>query len=146
MVSKRVRNTARLLFGAVSDNQVKNAYRMRVWLFFVSVVLTVAVLVLISQGTQTLRRLDVVEHERDSWQRPEDVIEPLKLKDGNTVAEVGCGAGYFSLKLAPKVAEHRSVLAEGILREPLAFLWLRALLRHQPNIFGEMHELEQTPS
>ena len=134
MVSKRVRNTARLLFGAVSDSQIKHAYRVRVWLFVVSVVLTVAVLVLITQGTQTLHRLDVVERERDSWQRPDDVIEPLRLKDGKVVAEVGCGAGYFALKLASKVGEHGNVLAEDILREPLAFLWIRALLRHQGNV------------
>ena len=89
IVSKRIRNKARLFFGAVSDNQVKNAYRMRVWLFFVSVVVAIAALVLISQVTQTLQRLDVVERERDSWQRPDDVIESLKLKDGNSVAEVG---------------------------------------------------------
>ena len=62
-------------------------------------------------------------------QRPDDVIECLKLKDDDVAADLGCGAGYFSLKLAPKVAEHGSVLAEGILGEQLAFLWI---LHHQP--------------
>jgi ubiquinone/menaquinone biosynthesis C-methylase UbiE len=38
-------------------------------------------------------------------------------KDGDTVADVGCGVGYFSLKLAPKVGEHGSVLGEDILDE-----------------------------
>jgi hypothetical protein len=80
MVSKRTRNKARLIFGAVSNDQIKNAYRMRVWLFFACVVVAVAALVLISQVTQTLQRLDVVERERDSWQRPDDVIESLNLK------------------------------------------------------------------
>ena len=64
----------------------------------------------------------------------DDVIESLKLKDGNVVADVGCGVGYFSLKLAPKVAEHGSVLAEDILGESLTFLWIRAFLHHQSNI------------
>jgi ubiquinone/menaquinone biosynthesis C-methylase UbiE len=50
------------------------------------------------------------------------------------VADLGSGVGYFSLKLAPKVAEHGSVLAEDILGDSLAFLWVRALLHHQPNI------------
>jgi len=62
------------------------------------------------------------------------VIDSLKLKDGNTVADVGCGVGYFSLKLAPKVAEHGSVLAEDILDESLTFLRIRAFLHHQTNI------------
>jgi ubiquinone/menaquinone biosynthesis C-methylase UbiE len=45
------------------------------------------------------------------------VVESLHLKDGYIVADVGCGVGYFSLKIAPKVAEHGSVLAEDILGE-----------------------------
>ncbi len=46
----------------------------------------------------------------------------------------GCGVGYFSLKLAPKVAEHGTVLAEDILGESLTFLWIRTFLQHQSNI------------
>jgi ubiquinone/menaquinone biosynthesis C-methylase UbiE len=63
----------------------------------------VAALFLIYQLTQTLYQLNLSEGERDRWQRPDDVIESLKLKDGNAVADVGCGVGYFSLKLAPKL-------------------------------------------
>ena len=62
------------------------------------------------------------------------MLECLKLNDGNVVADVGCGAGYFSLKLAPKVAQHGCVLAEEILGESLTFLWIRAFLHHQSNI------------
>ena len=62
------------------------------------------------------------------------LIGSLRLKDGNVVADVGCGVGQFSMKLAPKVAEHGSVLAEDILGEPLTFLWIRAFLHHQSNI------------
>ena len=39
--------------------------------------------VLIYQLTQTLYQLHLVESERDQWQRPDDVIECLKLKDGS---------------------------------------------------------------
>jgi ubiquinone/menaquinone biosynthesis C-methylase UbiE len=62
------------------------------------------------------------------------VIESLNLKDGDTVADLGCGVGYFSLRLAPKVAERGSVLAEDILGESLTFLWIRAFLHRQSNI------------
>ena len=37
------------------------------------------------------------------------------------VADLGCGVGYFTLKLGPKVGEHDSVLAEDILEESLTF-------------------------
>ncbi len=103
-------------------------------LFFTLVVLIVAALFLIYQLTQTLYQLHLAEGERDRWQRPDAVIESLKLKEGNVVADVGCGVGYFSLKLAPKVAERGTVLAEDILGESLTFLWIRAFLRYQSNI------------
>ena len=134
MAHKRTRGLARLFFGTVPDDQIQRAYRVRVSLFFVLVVIIVAALLLIYQLTQSLYQLNLAEGERDRWQRPEDVIASLKLKDGNVVADVGCGVGYFSLKLAPKVAEHGRVLAEDILNESLAFLWIRAFLNHQSNI------------
>ena len=133
MAYKRKRGLARLFFGTVPDDQVQRAYRVRVALFFVLVVIMVAALFLIYQLSQTFYQLYLAEGERDHWQRPDDVIESLKLKEGDVVADVGSGAGYFSLKLAPKV-EHGSVLAEDILGESLTFLWIRAFLHHQTNI------------
>src|SRR5271166_1366232 len=124
----------RLFFCTVPDDRIHRAYRVRVALFFVLVVVMVGVRFLIYQLAQTLYQLNLAEGERDRWQRSDDVIESLKLKDGNVVADVGCGVGYFSLKLAPKVAEHGSVLAEDILGESLTFLWIRAFLHHQSNI------------
>ena len=134
MAFKRTRALARLFFGTIPDDQVQRAYRVRVALFFVLVVIMVVALFLIYQLSQTFYQLDLAEGERDRWQRPDDVIESLNLKDGNAVADIGSGVGYFSLKLAPKVAERGSVLAEDILGESLTFLWLRAFLHHQTNI------------
>lgn len=85
------------------DDHIQRAYRVRVGLFFLFVVIIVAALFLIYQLTQTLHQLNLVESEQDRWRRPDDVIVSLKLKDGDVVAAVGCGAGSFSLKLAPKV-------------------------------------------
>jgi SAM-dependent methyltransferase len=134
MVNKRTRGLARLFFGKVQDDQIQWAYRVRVAIFFVLVVTLIAALFLIYQVSQTFHELYVAEAERDRWQRPNDVIESLKLKDGDVIADVGCGAGYFSVKLAPKVADHGSVLAEDIFGESLAFLWIRAFLHGQFNI------------
>jgi len=134
MAKRRTRGPARLFFGTVPDDQIQRAYRVRVGLFFLLVVIIVAALFLVYQLTQTLDQLHVAEAKRDDWQRPDDVIKSLKLKDGNVVADVGCGVGYFSLKLASKVAEHGSVLAEDILGESLTFLRIRAFLHHQSNI------------
>jgi len=134
MAKQRTRRSARLFFGTVPDDQIHRAYRVRIALFFVLVVVIVVALFLIYQFTQTLNQLYLAEGERNRWQRPDGVIESLKLKDGNVVADVGCGVGYFSLKLAPKVAEHGNVLAEDILGESLTFLRIRAFLHHLSNI------------
>jgi ubiquinone/menaquinone biosynthesis C-methylase UbiE len=134
MAKKRARSLARVLFGRVPNDQLQLAYRVRVGVFFLLVVIIVAALFLIYQLTQTLSQLRLAEAERDRWQRPNEVIESLKLKAGDIVADVGCGVGYFTLKLAPKVAEHGGVLAEDILGESLTFVWVRAFLRHQSNI------------
>ena len=134
MAHRPKRSLVRLFFGRVPDDQIQRAYRIRVALFFALVVILIAGLFLSYQLSQTFRQLYLVERERDRWQRPDDVIECLKLKDGSVVADLGCGVGYFSLKLAPKVAGHGSVLAEDIFGESLRFLWIRALFHHESNI------------
>jgi len=118
----------------VPDNRVQRAYRTRVSLSLLAVILTLIVFVVGYQGIQTLRVLDVVEHDRDGWQQAGEIVEQLNLKSGSVVADVGSGAGYFALKLAPIVGEKGGVIAVDILKEPLVSLWIRALLRHQHNV------------
>ena len=88
---------------AVPDSRVQRAYRVRISLFLLAVSLALVVWVLGYQVVQTLKVLDVVERERDRWQQAGPVIETLNLKDGSVVADIGSGAGYFTLKLAPMV-------------------------------------------
>jgi ubiquinone/menaquinone biosynthesis C-methylase UbiE len=46
----------------------------------------------------------IFEHERrDEWQEPEKVIENMKLKEGDVVADIGAGSGYFTRRLAAAV-------------------------------------------
>jgi predicted methyltransferase len=82
----------------------------------------------------TISRLDVVEAERDHWQRPSDVIDALNLTPGNMVVDLGCGSGYFTLKLSLSVGEGGRVIAEDIRRLPLSFLWVRTVLRRERNV------------
>ncbi len=110
------------------------SYRIKLALF---ILCAISILLLIDtayQGLNTLSRLDVVEAERDQWQRPSDVIQALDLKPGNMVVDLGCGSGYFTLKLSAPVGKSGRVLAEDIRRLPLLFLWIRAFQRGQPNV------------
>jgi predicted methyltransferase len=110
------------------------SYRIKLLLFFL---VAVAVFVLMDVGysaLNTLSRLDVVEAQRDQWQRPSDVIDALALKSGAQVVDLGCGSGYFTLKLSPRVDPGGHVLAEDIRRLPLAFLWVRTILKGDHNV------------
>ncbi len=105
--------------------------RARVALFLTGGLALVALLYVTSQGIDTLARLDVVEQERDQWQRPSEMIQALDLKPGAVVVDLGSGAGYFALKLAPLAGR---VWAVDLRKESLAFLWIRARLRGQRNV------------
>jgi predicted methyltransferase len=110
------------------------SYRVKLALFLLC---AIAILFLVDtayQGLNTLSRLNVVEAERDQWQRPTDVIQALDLRPGNVVVDLGCGSGYFTLKLSAPVGKSGSVLAEDIRRLPLVFLWLRTFQRRQQNV------------
>jgi len=40
---------------------------------------------------------------RDAWQKPDEVIAALRLHPDATVADIGCGPGYFTRRLARAV-------------------------------------------
>jgi predicted methyltransferase len=55
------------------------------------------------------------EDARDRVGEAEDVMELAQLKPGMSVADVGAGEGYYTVRLAPRVGKKGRVLAEDIL-------------------------------
>jgi ubiquinone/menaquinone biosynthesis C-methylase UbiE len=51
---------------------------------------------------------------REESEKPDEVIAAMHLKDGDVVAEIGCGTGFFSRRLAKAVGPHGTVYAEDI--------------------------------
>jgi ubiquinone/menaquinone biosynthesis C-methylase UbiE len=51
---------------------------------------------------------------RDAWQRPEQVMDALGIVAGSAVADLGCGEGYFVLRLARRVGAGGTVQAEDV--------------------------------
>jgi len=102
----------------------------------IAVVLVVAVPVafVVEEAGRTLVALGDVERERDTWQRADAVLRELDLRPGATVVDFGSGAGYFALKMAPRVAPGGRVFAVDLRRESLTFLWIRARLAWQSNL------------
>lgn len=64
--------------------------------------------------------------ERESFQKPEKVMEALAFRPGERVADVGAGSGYFTLRVARAVGPFGSVLAVDIAPELLEHLAGRA--------------------
>ncbi len=58
---------------------------------------------------------------RDEWQRVEDILLALDLREGSYVADVGAGSGFFSLRLGERVGPGGRVYAvdidEGVLAD-----------------------------
>ena len=52
--------------------------------------------------------------ERDASQKPDEVVRALDLKPGATVADLGAGTGYFTVRLAGPVGPQGRVLAVDI--------------------------------
>lgn len=64
----------------------------------------------------------LVRDTREQEEQPEAMLDALKIKPGSTVADVGAGVGYTSLKLARRVGSEGVVLATDVQPEMLQML------------------------
>jgi SAM-dependent methyltransferase len=74
---------------------------------------------------------------RDSREREEDcatMLKALNLKPGQTVCDMGCGNGFYTLKLSSLVGKEGQVLAVDIQPEMLSLLRERAKEHNLDNI------------
>src|SRR5688572_28816782 len=52
--------------------------------------------------------------KRDAYQKPHEVMTALNLKEGEVIADIGAGSGYFSLRIAHHVGNKGRVYAVDI--------------------------------
>jgi ubiquinone/menaquinone biosynthesis C-methylase UbiE len=86
---------------------------------------------------QTMHFLGAPWLTRESRDREEDcntMLAALKVKPGDTVCDLGCGNGFYTLKLAELVGEQGQVFAVDIQREMLELLKDRAAEEKVTNI------------
>jgi SAM-dependent methyltransferase len=57
--------------------------------------------------------------DRDEWQQPERIMDALAIADGSTVADIGAGAGWFTIRLARRVGPNGVVYAQDVQRQML---------------------------
>jgi predicted methyltransferase len=119
----------------MKNSRRKNStFRIKLALAVVGILGFLFVADTVYEAAKTLRQLDAIEADRDGWQRPLAVIEALNLQEANTVVDLGCGSGYFALKLSSVVGPSGRVYAVDIRRLSLVFLWARSIRKNKPNI------------
>lgn len=72
--------------------------------------------------------------EREREEQPRKLMEALKLKNGDVVADVGCGSGYFTFPMAGKVGPKGKVLAVDIQPEMLDIIKKRSKAAKVTNV------------
>ena len=55
--------------------------------------------------------------DREQWQKPDQIMDALKIADGSLVGEIGAGGGWFTIRLAHRVNQNGIVYAEDIQKE-----------------------------
>jgi ubiquinone/menaquinone biosynthesis C-methylase UbiE len=76
----------------------------------------------------------VVHADRDEWQQPDRVMADLAPASGAVVADVGCGSGYFTGRLARAVGETGRVYAADIDAKALGELQKQVERDHLANV------------
>lgn len=71
---------------------------------------------------------------RDAEQKPEHVLDVLKMHEGQTVADVGCGSGYFTSHMSKRVGATGRVYATDLQKEMLDLLGKRIAKEHLGNV------------
>ena len=79
--------------------------------------------------------------ERIQEENPQEMLDQLGLKEGMVVCDIGCGDGYHTLQIAPKVGPTGRVVAVDIQPEMLQELSRRMVERKFENIDTILGEL-----
>jgi ubiquinone/menaquinone biosynthesis C-methylase UbiE len=81
------------------------------------------------RGADWLDRAD-----RDETERPEHVLDVLGVREGMTVADLGAGSGYFTVRLAKRVGARGRVLATDLQPEMLELLRAKVAAEKLTNV------------
>jgi ubiquinone/menaquinone biosynthesis C-methylase UbiE len=67
--------------------------------------------------------------DREQWQKPEEIMDALKIAEGSVVADIGAAGGWFTVRLARRVGPTGIVYAEDI--QPLMIEAIKRRLQRE---------------
>jgi len=70
--------------------------------------------------------------DRKEWQNPEEIVNEMKVTEGSTIADLGCGPGFFTIPLAKKLGTQSRVYA--VDSDPIMLDHLTANLEKIPEV------------
>ena len=71
---------------------------------------------------------------RDAWQKPDELLRSLGVASGQTIADLGAGTGYLSVRIAKVVGEAGRVLAIDVEPKLVAHMKERAAKERLPQM------------
>jgi ubiquinone/menaquinone biosynthesis C-methylase UbiE len=72
--------------------------------------------------------------DRDQWQKPEQIMDALRIAEGSVVADIGAGGGWFTIRLARRVLPTGVVYAEDIQPQMIESINRRVQLERLTNV------------
>lgn len=85
----------------------------------------------------------LLRNEREKEESTQEMIKALDLKEGMTVADVGCGNGYHALMMAKLVGDSGTILCVDVQQKMLDLLAIRAKkagVKNYKPILGEFED------
>jgi SAM-dependent methyltransferase len=70
--------------------------------------------------------------DRDEWQKPDQIMDTLRIAEGSTVADLGAGSGWFTIHLARRVGPNGIVYGEDIQAPMVDYISVRARRENLP--------------
>ena len=76
----------------------------------------------------------LVRPERETEERPDQALDAIGIQRGSTVADIGAGVGYFTIRMAERVGPSGVVYGEDIQQAMLDMLTKNVAARHLSNV------------
>jgi predicted methyltransferase len=72
--------------------------------------------------------------DREQWNKPDQIMDALRIADGSTVGEIGAGGGWFTMHLARRVRQNGVVYAEDVQPEMIEVINRRVQRENLTNV------------